>query len=100
MSALKTVIVFNEATGKWSELRTAPNADGTLNMDRVREQWKARRSARSYEEDGEDFELTAIAIPEGVQYIVPVVSNEELAEIKRRRREKRLKRELEIKMKY
>lgn len=101
MSALKTVLVFNDETGKWSKLRTELNPDGSLNMDRIKEQWKKRRSAKDDDDgDGDDFEVVKYEIPEGVQYVVPVVSKDELADIKLRRREKRLKRELAIKMKY
>lgn len=110
MSELRTVNVFNEETGKWSKLKTKPNPDGSLNMDLVREAWRTRRRRRGHEsadiangdddEDDESFEITEYKIPEGVQYVVPVVGKDELAEIKRRRREQRLKRQLSINMKY
>ena len=102
MSTSKLVVIYNEITGKWSKLRVEANEDGTLSLDRVAAEMKKRRHARG-EDDEDDItaeNLEQVKIPEGVDYIVPVVSIEEAKELKKQRRERRLKRQLSIKMKF
>lgn len=97
MSQIRTVQVFNDITGKWIKLRTEVAADGQIDLERIATELKNKHASLM---NADNLELTKINIPDGVEWIVPVCTNEELEEQKRTRRKMRLSRQLKIQMKY
>lgn len=94
----KKVLVFNRLTNKWLHVSVEVGADGNLDMKKVEAELKRKSPSLKYAEGG--FEFVQTLLPPNVDYIVPVSTHEEAAEEKIQKRRRKLKRELEIDMKF
>lgn len=98
MSQSQQIRVFNGITGRWMKLSVETDANGQLDKEKIEQELKKR--SRALNDADLELDIVKVDIPANVDFIVPAATVKEIEDRKKLKKERRIKRELEIQMKY